>query len=222
MHFKLRRSEWWAVAVIGAAVVASIGFYPVLPESVPSHWNAAGEIDGYLPRAWGVALMPLIAVVMLALFIIIPRIDPKRDNIEKFRRYFDDFIIVIFVFLAYLHTLTLVIGVGYPLDLIRFLAPAFAVLFWYVGILVGHTESNWTVGIRTPWTLSSEEVWRKTHELGGKLFRTTGSIALLGVFLPSLAIWFILVPALGTALVCVVYSYVVFKKLPTRPVGGNA
>jgi uncharacterized membrane protein len=212
MRFRLRRSEWWALAVIAASVVASIGFYPILPESVPSHWNAAGEVDGFLPRGWGVALMPLIALVMLVLFVVVPRIDPKRENIEKFRNHFDNFIVLLFVFLAYLHILTLFAGAGYSFNLVRFLAPAFAFLFWQVGTLVAHAEPNWTVGIRTPWTLSSESVWRKTHALSGKLFRTSGSIALLGVFFPSVAIWLVVVPAIASALTAFVYSYVLFKR----------
>lgn len=214
MHFlPARRTLTLAGALIAASFVAAIAFYPLLPEQVPSHWNAAGEVNGYLPRGWGAFLMPVLAIAILALLIVIPRIDPKRENIVKFRLYLDDFILALLVFLAYIHLLTMFAALGSPLAIGRWMAPGIALLFWVAGTLVAHAEPNWTAGIRTPWTLSSETVWRKTHILGGKLFRASAVIALLGAILPgTVAFWFILAPALATAALTVVYSYVVYRR----------
>jgi len=212
MHKKLRRAEWLALALVVTSFVAAIIALPLLPARVPSHWNAAGEIDGYMPRGWGAFFMPVLSLVILAILVIFPRIDPKRENIEKFRPYFDDFILAFLVFMSYFHLLTLAAGVGFTVNIVMPLVPAFAILFFVLGRLISHAEPNWTVGIRTPWTLSSETVWRKTHEMGGKLFRAAAVVGLLGLLFPSAAIWFILVPILGTALTTVVYSYVEFRK----------
>ena len=64
----------------------------------------------------------------------------------------------------------------------KFIIPAFAVLLFYIGILIKHAKRNWFIGIRTPWTLSSDKVWDKTHALGGKLFQVSAVITLGGIF----------------------------------------
>jgi uncharacterized membrane protein len=165
-----------------------------------------------MPKFWGTFLIPIIALVLWIVFLVIPRIDPKRENIEKFRKYFDGFIAALFVFLLYLYVLTLYWNTGYRFNMVIFLMPAFAVLFYMVGILVSHAEMNWTIGIRTPWTLSSETVWKKTHVLTGKLFRASGIITLTGVLFPDFAIWFLLIPVLASAVVSTVYSYLAYRK----------
>jgi len=92
------------------------------------------------------------------------------------------------------------------------LSPAFAILLYYSGTLTEKAKQNWFVGIRTPWTLSSEKVWQKTHKIGGKLFKICGIIALLGFFFPDLAFLFILVPLLSVCVYTIVYSYFEYKK----------
>jgi len=201
--------------VLGIVVVSfciGLYLYPQLPARMASHWNAQGEVDGYMPKFWGTFLMPIIALVLWIVFLVIPRIDPKRENIEKFRKYFDGFIAALFMFLLYLYVLTLYWNTGYRFNMVIFLMPAFAVLFYMVGILVSHAEMNWTIGIRTPWTLSSETVWKKTHVLTGKLFRASGIITLTGVLFPDFAIWFLLISVLASAVVSAVYSYLAYRK----------
>lgn len=85
-------------------------------------------------------------------------------------------------------------------------------LFYYMGILTEKAERNWFVGIRTPWTLSSDRVWKRTNRLGGKLFRIAGIAAVFGAFSPEHAIYFILVPVLVVAGITVVYSYIEYQK----------
>jgi uncharacterized membrane protein len=151
-------------------------------------------------------------VVMWLMFILIPKIDPMKKNFEKFRKYFDNFIILIIVFLFYIYLLTIFWNFGRQLDMGRMIAPAIGILFFYAGILLNHAERNWFVGIRTPWTLSSDNVWKKTHQLGAKLFKITGVIAVLGVLLPVIAFWLVLVTALVFSVYVFVYSYFEHKK----------
>jgi uncharacterized membrane protein len=85
-------------------------------------------------------------------------------------------------------------------------------LFYYIGILMEKAERNWFIGIRTPWTLSSDRVWRKTNRLGGKLFRIAGIFSIVGVFFQEFAVYFIIIPALFIAGFTIVYSYVEYQK----------
>lgn len=207
----MRKSEWFLVGIAAIFFITGILFYPYLPAVVASHWNAAGEVNGYLPRFWGVFLLPFIFVVLALLLTSIPRIDPKKANIAKFRNYFDIFIEIFAVIFYYLYLLVLFRNIGYQFDFVRFLVPAFALLFYAIGAILPHTELNFTIGIRTPWTISSETVWRKTHDVGGVVFKICAVIMLLGMLVPSLAIWFIFVPLVVAAIGLVIYSYILYE-----------
>jgi len=208
----MRKLEIITLGIVLFSFAVAIYFYPQMPDELASHWNFRGEVDGYLSKFWGLFLMPFISLAMFLLFLIIPKIDPMKANIEKFRKYFDWFILIIIIFLFYLYFLTIVWNLGFRFGFIRLLAPAFGFLFYYAGVLVKNAKRNWFIGIRTPWTLSNEKVWEKTHQLGGKLFKLAGIIALLGIFFPGLALFFILIPVLSVTIYTIIYSYVEYQK----------
>jgi len=187
-------------------------FYPLLPDKLASHWNIKGEVDGYLSKFWALFLMPIISLVLFLFFILIPRIDPLRENIQKFIKYYYGFIIVLILFLYYIYYITLILNIGFKFNIIQLLIPAFAGLFYYLGILIENLKRNWFIGIRTPWTLSSDKVWFKTHKIGGKLYKTSGAIALLGISFPDFAIFFIIFPAILFSLYLLFFSYFEYKK----------
>jgi len=116
------------------------------------------------------------------------------------------------LFLLYIYLLTLFWSLGYRFDMGRLMAPALAILFYYCGVLTEHAKKNWFIGIRTPWTLSSDYVWEKTHQIGGKLFKIAGAIAILGVFFPRFSFHFILIPAIFAGIYTMAYSYFAYRK----------
>jgi uncharacterized membrane protein len=203
------------IAIIGLIVVSfavSIYFYPQMPEKVASHWNARGEVDGYMPKFWGIFLIPLISIFLFLLLWAIPKIDPLRMNIEKFRKHYDGFVLIFLGFMLYVQVLIISSNIGIEYNMTQMLSPAFGILFYYCGFLVENTKQNWFIGIRTPWTLSSEKVWNKTHKIGGKLFKASGVIALFGFILPSYALFLMAAPVILAAVYTVVYSYFEYRK----------
>lgn len=192
--------------------IISIYFYPNMPESMATHWNIQGEVDGYMSKFWGVFFMPLMITGLAGLFLVIPKIDPKRENIVKFRKYYDGFVIFLIFFMLAVHLQVLLWNKGIRISPNAMLPAGIGLLFYYIGVLMENAERNWFIGIRTPWTLSSDRVWRQTNRLGGKLFRAAGIAAMLGAFFPELAIYFILVPSLSIAGFTFVYSYLEYKK----------
>lgn len=208
----MRKSEIIIVGIILLSFAVGIYYYPQMPEKLASHWNAQGQVDGYMSKFWGLFLMPIISVGMLLLFILIPRIDPLKSNIQQFRKYYDGFVVLIVVFLFYLYLLTIFWNSGYTFNMITFLSPAFAILFYYSGILIENAKMNWFIGIRTPWTLSSDKVWDKTHKIGGKWFKIAGLLALIAVFFETAAIFFIIVPVIIVSIYTVAYSYFEYQK----------
>jgi uncharacterized membrane protein len=183
-----------------------------MPDKLAFHWNIKGQVDNYVSKFWGLFMMPLISVGLLLLFVIIPKIDPLRHNIEKFRKYYDYFIVLLLLFLFYIYALTLVWNMGITFNMTQAISPTFGLLFFYIGILVENAKRNWFIGIRTPWTLSSEKVWNKTHKLGGKLFKIAGIIAFFGILSPTYAIIFVFLPVIAVAIYAVAYSYFEYQK----------
>lgn len=208
----MQKAYIFVLAVIIISFAIGIYFYPQMPEKFASHWDATGTVDGYLSKFWGLFIMPIISVGLFLLFIVIPRIDPLKKNIEKFRKYFDIFIVLFFLFLFYLFILTILWNIGFRFNIIQLLSPAFSVLFFYCGVLVENAKMNWFIGIRTPWTLSSQKVWERTHKIGGKMFKACGIISLGGVLVPNYGMWLIIVPVVFTAVYTIVYSYFEYKK----------
>jgi len=209
----MRKSEIIILLIILLSFALAICLYPKMPSQMASHWSTKGEVDGYLSRFWGLFLMPLVFLILFLLFVFIPQIDPLKENIKKFRKYFDGFIMLIVLFLFYVYLLTLAWNLGWRFDMGKFIIPFLAILFYYCGILLGNAKRNWFIGIRTPWTLSSEEVWNKTHKIGGRLFRFVAPVVFLGVFFKDYAMFFILAPIILVSLYLIAYSYFEYKKL---------
>ena len=196
--------------IVGLIVVSFlIGAYlhPYMPEKMASHWDANSNVDSYMSRFWGLFLMPIISTILFLVFILIPKIDPLKENIEKFRGYFDVFILLLIGFLFYLYMLTLLWNLGYRFNIIQLLAPAFGLIIFYAGVMMENAKQNWFIGVRTPWTLSSESVWDKTNRLAGKLFKGAGVLAALGTVFPEYAILLVLMPVILAAIYPIIYSY---------------
>jgi len=207
----MKKNEIVMVVLTVVAFVVAYLIYPALPERAASHWNAAGEVNGYMSRFWAVMILPLIMVIFSLMFILIPRIDPLKKNIAQFRKYFDWFVFFMMLFLVYIYALTIFWNFGWRFNFAVAITPAFAVLFYVCGIMVGKTKRNFFIGIRTPWTLSNDVVWDKTHRLGAKLFKIAAILSLVGIFFGKLAIYFVLFPVIAAALISLVYSYVVYQ-----------
>jgi uncharacterized membrane protein len=204
------------VLVLILTAIITIVVYPVMPDLVASHWNAAGELNGTMPKFWGLLLIPLLMLAFCALFAVLPRVDPLRENYQKFQDYYEGFVLIFAVFFLIIQLEIILWGLGIPVSPNLVMPVLIGGLFIYIGFLLEHAEPNWFVGIRTPWTLSSPSVWRKTHVIGGNLFKLAGVVSMIGVFAGSFAFLFILIPVIAVATFAVIYSYVEFRKEQKR------
>ena len=196
-----------------AVLMVGIGLYsyPRMPDLVAIHWNAQGLPNGYGSRFQAAFTLPLIMIAVAALLLFIPEIDPLKSNIEKFRPDFNAFMAGFALFFFYLNILTTLLNLGFQFSLNQFLVPGFGIFIYACGVLLGKARRNFFIGIRTPWTLSSDTVWAKTHLLGGLLFKISGVIAILGILFPNLALLFLLVPLMVASAIAIVYSYILFR-----------
>lgn len=209
-----RTTNILVLILIAAATLAGLLLWDRLPDQMASHWNINDQVDDYMPKFWGVFLMPLVTLGMFLLFLVIPSIDPLKANIAAFRETFNAFITLIIAFMVYLHGLTLAWNLGYQnFKMSMAMLPFMGVLFIFIGYLLKRAKRNWFIGIRTPWTLSSDRVWDETHRLGSALFMASGALALVGsLFGGMTAFWLMFAPLMGSTLFLVVYSYVLYRR----------
>lgn len=203
--------------VILVSLVIGGSLYSHLPKVMASHLNIQGQVDGYVSRPVGVFLMPAVTLLLYLFFLLIPKIDPLKENVKKFRKYFDLFVSIVILFFFYIYLLTLAWNLGIRFNFIYFLSPAFGILWFFTGLLIEKAKRNWFIGVRTPWTLCSEKVWDKTHQLGGKLFEAAAIFPFLSLVFPNLAIFLVLVPPLAITGFLVIYSYFEYAKLNRNP-----
>ena len=185
-----------------------------LPDPMASHWGINDQVNGTMPKFWGVFLMPLISLGLVLLFLLIPAIDPLKVNIAKFRDAFNLFIAFMTLFLMYVQGLTLAWNLGFThFKMSTSLMPALGLLFILVGYMIRKAKRNFFIGIRTPWTLSNDKVWDETHRVGSWLFMGSGVLTIIGSFFGGMtAFWFLFVPLIGTAIFLVIYSYLLYQR----------
>jgi uncharacterized membrane protein len=210
----VRTTTILVLIMIAGATLAGLILWNRLPDPMASHWNANDQVNGYLPKFWGVFLMPLITVGMFLLFLAIPNIDPLKANIAQFREAFNLFIVLIVAFMLYVYGLSLAWNLGHAgFNLSRAMLPALGLLFIFIGFLFRQAKRNFFIGIRTPWTLSSDRVWNETHRLGSVLFMISGVLAFIGaLFGGQTALWFIFIPLIGSTVFLLVYSYILYER----------
>jgi uncharacterized membrane protein len=207
----MRKYFVYSILLVVVSFIIGFSVYSMMPNTIASHWDSEGNVNGSMSKFWGVFLMPIISAFFILLFLVLPNLDPLKKNYEGFMHYYDFFIALLISFLFYIYLLTLLWNLGYVFNMVLVLIPAFALLFFYIGHIIGHAKRNWFFGIRTPWTLSSDYIWDKTNKLGGLLFKLCGIISLLGFLFQKIAFLFILIPVLLSAIISMVYSYSLFK-----------
>jgi len=212
--------KWIPLLIVAAAVIASAVVYPRLPERIPTHWELSAHPSGTVPtpngwssRLWGAWALPVFLLGMWALVIILPKIDPRGSNYAKFGGTFEGIIVSIMLFMLGMHIIILGAALGYPVAMDRVFPVGLGVLFIVIGNLLPRARPNWFVGIRTPWTLSSDRVWEKTHRFGGHVFVVAGILMILsGVVVAAWARTGLSVLIALCAASVVIYSYIEWKR----------
>ncbi|MEI2330267.1 MULTISPECIES: SdpI family protein [Priestia] len=194
-------------------LVAWLIALPHLPATMPIHWGANGEADGFATKINAMILTVGIMVLIYFIIAFVPRIDPRKENYKYFSKTYNIVLNAVLLLFFFVNMSTILQGLGYNVPM-SYIAPIMAgLVFIIIGNYLQRVRSNYFMGIRTPWTLSNEIVWKKTHRLSGKLFFIGGLLILISAFLPdgykSVIMW-------GSIVLCVaipyLYSYVAYKK----------
>jgi len=204
----------WALIALAFGVAALVS--PRIPELVPTHWNARGQVNGYMRKPLGVYILPLTMLGLHALLTALPRISAKASNGDPFGSPYPVIHTATLGFLLFITVLSLRAAAGDHVPMLQATCVALGLLLVVMGNFLGKVKRNFFLGIRTPWTLADDEVWLRTHRLGGKTFVLGGILVIVGVargasFGQCTAV------AMLAALIPAVYSYVAYRRLQHRP-----
>lgn len=220
LSWRIELAQWLVIAAMFA--MAAVAWSHV-PERMPIHWNMQGEVDGYGGKFAGLLLIPLLAIGLYFLLLFIPRLDPAYQNYAQFAGTYLALRFAMLLFLAAIFAATVLSALGYRVPILSVVAWSMAGLFALLGAVMHRIRPNWLVGVRTPWTLSSELSWTKTHRLAGWLFGLLAAIMIVWGMMPNATMFVVTMATLGVSvLAMVVYSYRVYCDDPNRsPVRGS-
>ncbi len=209
-------SNRWALGFLLAFILIvsayNLFIYPSLPEKIPIHWNARGEIDDWGAKEWAVWLVPAIMLLWTGLVVALPWLSPRHFKVDPFRPTFNYIMVVTGAFFVLVHWVMIQAAFDHRFPSGRLVVAAVFLLFALLGNVLGRVRRNFWVGVRTPWTLASDTVWIATHRLAARLFALTGFCgAIAGVAGAPLSP--LLVSLLIVVLIPVIYSLVLYKRL---------
>ena len=186
---------------------------PSLPDPMASHWGLDGRPDGWSSRSTTVFVLPLFGLLIAALLAFVPRIDPRRRSHEQHAGTWWVIANASLVVISAIHIFVIGYGLGWNVPFNQVVAIGIGGLFLLIGNLMTRMRPNWFMGIRTPWTLSSDTVWRKTHRVGAYGFVAAGIVSILaGILIPARAGLVLIVSAAIVGVGSLVYSYVAWRQ----------
>jgi uncharacterized membrane protein len=209
---KISHTNLASLGLVTASFAMAVGLYDRLPELVPTHWNARGAADGFIPKPWGPFVLPLTMFGVYLFLIAIPRISPRGYRVERFQRVFEIIQLTLLAFLFLVTALALLAGAGAAVPMDRAIQAGTGLLFIVLGNFLGKVTKNFFIGIRTPWTLASDEVWLRTHRLGSKLFVFAGVVLIISGLVGGGPILLLVVLAVAAG-IPIVYSYVLYRRI---------
>lgn len=209
--FKRENLKLWILFVV-TFIIASIS-YNYLPKLIPIHFDEAGNVDNYKDKIF-IFLTPLIILFLIVVAEIAKNVDPKKSSYTKFSKqyYLTFFLVSLLMLVIELYTIAFSTNMKI-LNINKIIPLCVGLLFTIIGNFMPKFKQNFYAGIRTSWTLSDEDVWFKTHRLGGKVWFVGGILMMITTILPlqlKTAAFGIIIILL--ALIPIVYSYIIYKK----------
>jgi len=210
MTFKIQKGM---IILILISMIVTFFIYSSLPEKIPMHWNIKGEINSYGGKSfvWFTALLPL---VIYLLMIYVPEIDPKRESYKKHKKAYEILMNILVPFFIVVHWITIFSALGHQISVGRIIPIGVGILFIVIGNYMGQIRPNYTFGIKIPWTLADETVWKKTHRVGSFAFILSGLIFIIAGIINKPFSFILAISSIFVALIYTsVYSYLEYKKI---------
>jgi uncharacterized membrane protein len=216
MKIPIKTNKWVegvSIIILITSFAFAFYFYANFTDKVVSHWNFRGEPDGYMGRFGGAFAIPIMLAAMYFGLMFLPALDPKRERYADFSKPYNTLRVGLIVVMFVVYLAASLFNLGYNVS-INYLVPfSIGTLMMLIGNMLGKIKTNWFVGIRTPWTLSSENVWNKTHHMGGFLFVVFGFIIMIVPLLSPLpGLILFIAGVVGITVGTFAYSYILYRK----------
>ncbi len=206
------RKHWKMLALTSVIILlpalAGVILWNRLPDRMPTHWNVSGEIDSWSSKPFAVFGLPLILLAAQWLCLLGTAADPKKENHSD--KVLQLVIWIIPVLSVVLHVLTYAAVLGHGVRMEMIMPVLVGLILVIMGNYLPKCKQNYTIGIKIPWTLNSEENWNRTHRMAGRLWVACGLVCMLTGFFGGFWIFFGLV--LVMVLVPFLYSWLLFRK----------
>lgn len=214
----MKRTGSWIVSVVFVAIMLGVAvwIYPHLPAQAPVHWDAQGNVDGWMPRFWAAAMWVLLQAGIAMLTPLLPYIPLRKFEIGRFARVYGLMMLAIQGVLLVIGVAALLAGAGYHVPIPMIATISVGALLMMMGNYMGKFRKNFFVGIRTPWTLTSDAVWERTHRFAGWLFVAAG-VVWIALALARARPGRMIAVVLAAALIPCIYSYFICRRLEERP-----
>ncbi|NKQ20581.1 SdpI family protein [Brevibacillus laterosporus] len=208
------KKHWFFILIFSITILISICSLPYLPNEVAMHWNASGEIDRYNSKWYAVGFAPFLMLLLYVMMNVLPKFDPRQETYTKTKSTYLTTRYLFIVFMLVMHCIVILTGLGYNLNIGLIVNMLVGLLFVLIGNVMPRMQPSYFVGIKTPWTLASDEVWRKTHFIGGRLFVLGGILVIVSSFLPPfIQSWALLVILVGTVVITYFLSYLYYRQI---------
>jgi uncharacterized membrane protein len=206
--------KWYPLLLALVGVVMSAAVYRRLPDSMAVHWNLDGNPNGWMPRALGASFGPVFLLLLWGLLRLVPRIDPRAENYARFGDAYETIVAASLVLVLVCHGIVLAVALGYHVSVARIVPALVGALFVVIGNMMPLVRPNWWFGIRTPWTLSNDRVWARTHRLAGYCMTAGGLVMIVAALaLPApLGVPILLAAAVAATIGPALYSYLTWKR----------
>ena len=210
--------RWYPVLLVLIGAAASLAVYGRLPETMAVHWDIDGNPNGWMPRAFGASFGPVFLLVLWQLMRVLPRLDPREPNYARFGDAYDTIVAATLLLILATHGIILAVALGYHVPVSRVVPALVGALFVVIGNVMPRMRSNWWFGVRTPWTLSNDRVWARTHRLAGFSMTAAGLVIIASALvLPARLGLPVLIAAVVAATIGpAVYSYLTWKREQRR------
>lgn len=208
---KTHRADMVSLIMVLAVSAAAVWFYGRLPDPVPTHWDLSGAANGFMAKPWGVLIYPGMLVAVWLLFKLIPVISPHGFRVDAFIGVVEILQVTVLCCLSLISIGAYLAAMG-KADINSIVPLTIGILFIILGNYLGKMRRNFFLGIRTPWTLASAEVWNRTHRVGGYVFVAAGLLAVLGA-LGGAPSWLMMGPLIAAGLIPVFYSLWLYRRL---------
>jgi len=200
-----------SLLIIAAGLVYSLALYSSLPALIPIHWGIDGRVDDWAPKQWAAYFGPVFGAVLLLVLLALPKLSPRQFEVQGFRRTYDYITVLLVGLFGFIHVVSLQAALNPHLDSGRWIVGGLMLLMALLGNVLGKVRRNFWVGIRTPWTLASEDVWVATHRLAARMLLTAGALGVLVAVLgmpPAISLGLLMVALFFP----VVYSLVLYRR----------